>query len=44
MNNYLLVWLIIRDIKLEHKELKLKQKEYNRYEADIFSTMLSRMS
>ncbi|TKY62748.1 Peptidyl-prolyl cis-trans isomerase FKBP65 [Spatholobus suberectus] len=33
-----------RDIKLEYKELKLKQKEYSRYEADIFSTMLSRMS
>ncbi|KAL2320604.1 hypothetical protein Fmac_029573 [Flemingia macrophylla] len=33
-----------RDIKLEYKELKLKQKEYNRYEADIFSTMLSRIT
>ncbi|XP_027350378.1 70 kDa peptidyl-prolyl isomerase-like isoform X2 [Abrus precatorius] len=32
-----------RDIKLEYKELKLKQKEYGRYEADIFSTMFSRM-
>ncbi|KAH1257919.1 Peptidyl-prolyl cis-trans isomerase FKBP65 [Glycine max] len=33
-----------RDIKLEYKELKLKQKEYSRHEADIFSTMLSRMN
>lgn len=33
-----------RDIKLEYKELKLKQKAYSRHEADIFSTMLSRMS
>ncbi|XP_061369920.1 peptidyl-prolyl cis-trans isomerase FKBP65-like [Gastrolobium bilobum] len=32
-----------REIKLEYKELKRKQKEYSRYEADIFSTMLSRM-
>lgn len=36
--------IIIRDIKLEYKELKLKQKEYSRHEADIFSTMLSRMN
>ncbi|KAL5154718.1 Peptidyl-prolyl cis-trans isomerase FKBP65 [Glycine soja] len=33
-----------RDIKLECKELKRKQKEYNRHEANIFSTMLSRMN
>lgn len=33
-----------RDIKLEYKELKLKQKEYSRYEANIFGTMLSRIS
>ncbi|BAT85078.1 hypothetical protein LR48_Vigan10g025700 [Vigna angularis] len=33
-----------RDIKLEYKELKVKQKEYNAYEAGIFSTMVSRMS
>ncbi|QCD97091.1 peptidyl-prolyl cis-trans isomerase FKBP65-like [Vigna unguiculata] len=33
-----------RDIKLEYKELKVKQKEYNRYEAGIFTTMVSRMS
>ncbi|WJX83517.1 peptidylprolyl isomerase [Trifolium repens] len=33
-----------RDIKLEYKELKLKQKEYTKYEADIFSTMVSKMN
>ncbi|KAI5427437.1 hypothetical protein KIW84_032742, partial [Lathyrus oleraceus] len=33
-----------RDIKLEYKELKLKQREYNKYEADIFSTMVSKMN
>ncbi|XP_073221793.1 70 kDa peptidyl-prolyl isomerase-like isoform X2 [Cicer arietinum] len=33
-----------RDIKLEYKELKLKQKEYSKYEANIFSTMVSRMN
>jgi len=43
MNGYLFSWRIIRDIKLEYKELKLKQKEYSRYEAGIFSTMVSRM-
>ncbi|KAE9599730.1 hypothetical protein Lal_00045764 [Lupinus albus] len=32
-----------RDIKIEYKELKHKQKQYSRYETDIFSTMLSRM-
>ncbi|CAJ2671797.1 unnamed protein product [Trifolium pratense] len=33
-----------REIKLEYKELKLKQKEYTKYEADIFSTMVSKMN
>ncbi|KAL1314108.1 hypothetical protein HN51_040867 [Arachis hypogaea] len=33
-----------RDIKVEYKELKLKQKEYNNYESNIFGTMFSRMS
>ncbi|CAI8613777.1 unnamed protein product [Vicia faba] len=33
-----------RDIKLEYKELKLKQREYNKYEAGIFSTMVSKMN
>ncbi|KAF7803973.1 70 kDa peptidyl-prolyl isomerase-like [Senna tora] len=33
-----------RDMRSEYKQLKLKQKEYGRYEADIFSTMFSRMS
>lgn len=33
-----------REIKLEYKELKMKQKEYNKYESDIFSGMVSRMN
>ncbi|MED6124398.1 hypothetical protein PIB30_058576 [Stylosanthes scabra] len=33
-----------REIKVEYKELKLKQKEYNKYESNIFSTMFSSMS
>ncbi|KAG6694505.1 hypothetical protein I3843_09G051500 [Carya illinoinensis] len=32
-----------RDVKLVCKELKNKQREYTRYQAEIFSTMLSRM-
>ncbi|KAI4300926.1 hypothetical protein L6164_034252 [Bauhinia variegata] len=32
-----------RDLRLEYKELKLKQKEHSRCQADIFSTMLSKM-
>ncbi|CAL5435287.1 unnamed protein product [Camellia sinensis] len=32
-----------REVKLEYKELKDKQREYMRYEAGIFSNMLSRM-
>ncbi|KAI9120830.1 hypothetical protein K1719_007863 [Acacia pycnantha] len=33
-----------RDMRVEYRELKLKQKEYSKYEADIFSSMLSKMS
>ncbi|KAL7197754.1 hypothetical protein ACSBR2_020308 [Camellia fascicularis] len=32
-----------REVKLEYKELKDKQREYMRYEAGIFSSMLSRI-
>nr|POE57277.1 peptidyl-prolyl cis-trans isomerase fkbp65 [Quercus suber] len=32
-----------RDVKLVYKELKDKQREYARYQTEIFSTMLSRM-
>ncbi|KAJ7976548.1 Peptidylprolyl isomerase [Quillaja saponaria] len=32
-----------RDMKLEYKELKVKQREYSRSQAEIFSTMLSKM-
>jgi hypothetical protein len=44
MNNYFFTWLVNRDIKLEYTELKLKQKEYTKYEADIFRTMVSKMN
>ncbi|XP_058003190.1 70 kDa peptidyl-prolyl isomerase isoform X3 [Hevea brasiliensis] len=33
-----------RDVKLVYKELKDKQREYVKYQADFFSTMISRMS
>nr|XP_024922496.2 70 kDa peptidyl-prolyl isomerase-like isoform X1 [Ziziphus jujuba var. spinosa] len=32
-----------RDVKLEHKELKDKQREYTRYQSEIFSTMFARI-
>ena len=32
-----------RDVKLVYKELKDKQREYARYQAEVFSTVLSRM-
>ncbi|GMY19703.1 70 kDa peptidyl-prolyl isomerase-like [Fagus crenata] len=32
-----------RDVKLVYKELKDKRREYARYQAEVFSTMLSRM-
>ncbi|OAY43359.1 70 kDa peptidyl-prolyl isomerase [Manihot esculenta] len=33
-----------RDLKLIYKELKDKQREYTKYQAEIFGTMISRMS
>uniref|UniRef100_A0A2N9G3C8 Uncharacterized protein n=1 Tax=Fagus sylvatica TaxID=28930 RepID=A0A2N9G3C8_FAGSY len=32
-----------RDVKLVYKELNDKRREYARYQAEVFSTMLSRM-
>ncbi|KAJ6700187.1 PEPTIDYLPROLYL ISOMERASE [Salix purpurea] len=33
-----------REVKLEYMELKEKQREYDKYQAELFSTMVSRMS
>ncbi|PON90380.1 Peptidyl-prolyl cis-trans isomerase, FKBP-type [Trema orientale] len=33
-----------RDVKLVHKELKEKQREYVKYQSEIFSTMLAKMA
>ncbi|KAJ6747659.1 PEPTIDYLPROLYL ISOMERASE [Salix koriyanagi] len=33
-----------REVKLEYMELKEKQRKYNKYQAELFSTMVSKMS
>ncbi|KAJ6332214.1 hypothetical protein OIU76_010576 [Salix suchowensis] len=33
-----------REVKLEYMELKEKQREYDKYQAELFSTMVSKMS